>query len=72
MTDQNPTQPSRVFKIGATRIIADASMLTLEPEQIRNLLKINYPEVTHATLREATLDDGTQVWEWIPAAGRKG
>lgn len=72
MTDQNPTQPSRVFKIGATRIVADASMAALDPEQTRNLLKINYPEVTHATLRETTLEDGTQVWEWIPAAGRKG
>ena len=72
MTDQNPTQPSRVFKIGATRIIADASMLTLEPEQIRNLLKINYPEITHATIRETTLEDGTQLLEYISQPGRKG
>lgn len=72
MSDQNPTQPSRVFKIGATRIIADASMLTLDPEQIRTLLKISYPEITHATIRETTLEDGTQLLEYISQPGRKG
>jgi len=72
MTDQNPTQPTRILKIGATRIVADASLSHLTPEQLRETLKINYPEVAHATLRETTLEDGTQVWEWLPAAGRKG
>ena len=26
MTDQNPTQPARIFKTGATRIVEDASL----------------------------------------------
>lgn len=62
----------RIFKIGATRIVADASMSALEPEQIRTLLKISYPEVTHATIRETMLEDGTQVLEFISQPGRKG
>lgn len=72
MTDQNPTPPARILKIGATRIVADASMSGLEPEQLRTLLGFSYPEVTHATIRETTLENGTQVVEWIPVAGRKG
>ena len=72
MTDQNPTQPARILKIGVTRIIADASMSTLDPEQLRTLLKITYPEIAHATLRETTLEDGTQVLEWVAIPGRKG
>jgi hypothetical protein len=72
MTDQNPTQPTRVIKIGATKIIADATMSQLSPEQLRETLKINYPEIAHATLRETTLEDGTVCIEWIPVPGRKG
>ncbi len=72
MIDQKPTQPHRILKIGATRIVADASLLHLTPEQLRETLKITFPEVTHATLRETALEDGTQVWEWLPTAGRKG
>jgi hypothetical protein len=33
MTDQNPTQPARILKIGATRIVADSSLSHLNPEQ---------------------------------------
>ena len=72
MTDQNPTPAPRVFKIGATRIVEDVSTAHLNPEEIRSLLKISYPEVTHATLRETTLEDGTRCIEWIPVPGRKG
>lgn len=72
MTDQNPTQPARILKIGATRIVADASMAALDPEQTRTLLKISYPEITYATLRETTLEDGTQLLEYISQPGRKG
>jgi hypothetical protein len=70
MTEMIPK--SRVFKIGATRIVEDASTSGLSAEAVRERLKVNFPEVTHATLRETTLDDGTQVLEWLPAAGRKG
>jgi len=72
MSDQNLTQPARILKIGATRIVADASMAALDPEQIRTLLKLSYPEVTNATVRETTLEDGTQVLEFLSQPGRKG
>lgn len=72
MTNQNPTQPTRILKIGATRIVADASLSHLNPDQLRETLKISYPEIAHATMRETTLEDGTQVLEWVAIAGRKG
>ena len=58
MNDQ--TQP-RIFKIGATTIVEDASMSGLSAEDVRQILQRAYPEVAHATIRETTLDDGTQV-----------
>jgi hypothetical protein len=72
MTDQNPTQPARILKIGATRIVADASLSQLNPEQLRETLKITYPEIAHATMRETTLEDGTVCIEWVAIPGRKG
>lgn len=62
----------RIFKIGATTIVEDESMVDLKPEQIRDLLKRTYPEVAHATLRETTRDDGTPVLEFHAKPGRKG
>jgi len=72
MTDPNPTQPARVFKIGATRIVEDASMHGATNEEVRALLKISYPEIANATMRETTLPDGTRCIEWIPQPGKKG
>jgi hypothetical protein len=71
MTDQNTT-PNRIFKIGATTIVADEQTAQMDNEQIRALLKKTYPEVAHATIRERTLDDGTFVLYFIAVAGRKG
>ena len=71
MTDQNTT-PNRIFKIGATTIIADETTAQLDKEQVRTLLKSSYPEVAHATIRERVLDDGTECWDFIAKAGRKG
>lgn len=70
MTDQNT--PNRIFKIGATTIVADEQTAQMDKEQVRAILKTTYPEVAHATVRERTLDDGTEVWDWIAVAGRKG
>ncbi|NJL55774.1 hypothetical protein HC928_11710 [bacterium] len=42
------------------------------PEEIKLILQRSYPEVAHATVRETTLEDGTQVIHYIPIAGRKG
>ncbi len=62
----------RVFKIGATRIVEDASTAGLGNEQIRAMLKNTYPEVANATIRESAAADGTRVLEFLPVAGRKG
>jgi len=72
MSDQNPSPPARVFKIGATRITQSPEMAALSNEEVRQILKVTYPEVTHATVRETTLEDGTQLVEWLPVAGKKG
>ena len=71
MTDQNPTQPSRVFKIGTTRIVEDPSMSGMSNDQVRDLLKTSYPEIANATLRERD-ENGLHVVEFLPQPGRKG
>lgn len=71
MTEQNNPQP-RVFKIGATTIVEDASLAGKTLDEVKDILKRSYPEVAHATVRERTLDDGTQVVEWLAQPGRKG
>jgi PRTRC genetic system protein C len=62
----------RIFQTGATRISEDDSLRSLNHEEVRNILKRAYPEVTNATIRERTLDDGSLLIEFIPAPGRKG
>lgn len=76
MTDQpNPTPTEtplkRVFKIGTNRIAEDAATAKLTNEQIRNLLKGQYPEVANATIRE-TVSGDTRMIEYLPQPGRKG
>jgi hypothetical protein len=73
MTDQNmtPTQPARVFKIGATRIVEDPSMSDISNEDVRTLLKTSYPEIANATIRERD-ENGLRVVEFLPQPGRKG
>ena len=68
----NETNPTpRVFKIGATRIVADDSMAQLSNEQIRDLLKRTYPEVAHATIREYE-ENGLLVLHFMAKPGHKG
>lgn len=71
MTDQNLSQTNRVFKIGATRIVEDASMSILDNNAIRELLKTTYPEIANATIRERD-ENGLRVVEFLPQPGRKG
>ena len=71
MTDQNPTPLTRVFKIGATRVVEDPSMSGMSNEQVRDLLKTSYPEIANATLRERD-ENGLRVVEFLPQPGRKG
>ncbi|CAG0944194.1 MAG: hypothetical protein K8L99_12070 [Anaerolineae bacterium] len=66
------SQVQRIFQIGATRIVADDSFRGVDNESARQVLKASYPEVANATIRERTLDDGTQLVEYLPQPGRKG
>jgi len=72
MTEQTPNTPPRIFKIGTTTIVEDESMTGKSVEEIKQILQRSYPEVAHATVRETTLDDGTQVIHYVPIAGKKG
>ena len=71
MTEQTNPQP-RIFKIGTTTIVEDDSLAGKTLDEVKDILKRTYPEVAHATVRERTLDDGTQVVEWLAQPGRKG
>lgn len=71
MNDHNQIPLSRVFKIGATRIIETEQMSGHSNEQVKELLKISYPEVANATLRERE-ENGLRVVEFLPQPGRKG
>lgn len=73
MSDQTtPATQPRIFKTGATRIVEDDSMRGLSVEDVRSVLKVTYPEVAHATVRETTTDNGQTVIEFLPQPGRKG
>ena len=70
MPETTETKP-RVFKIGTNRIVEGAETAQLNNEQVRVLLKTQYPEVANATIRE-TESDGVRVIEFLPQPGRKG
>ncbi|MCA9902946.1 MAG: hypothetical protein KC547_03740 [Anaerolineae bacterium] len=71
MSDQNNSQP-RIFKIGATRIVEDASLAGRDLDEVKAILQRSYPEIAHATVREITLEDGTKLTEWLAQPGKKG
>ncbi|MEO8391552.1 MAG: hypothetical protein ABI700_01035 [Chloroflexota bacterium] len=70
MSEQTHGLP-RVFKTGTVRIVEDASLQGLSNEEVRNLLKVTYPEVANATIRE-TISEGQRIVEFLPQPGRKG
>jgi hypothetical protein len=61
----------RIFVIGATRVQEDESTIGQPLAEIKPLLEAMYPEVKHATVREATANGVTTV-EFLPKPGRKG
>ena len=74
MNTESPSAP-RIFKVGATRIVEDASMAALTNEQVRTLLQPSYPEVAHATIREhveTVNDHSVRLVDFMPQGGRKG
>ena len=67
-----PNAPlKRIFKIGTNRIAEDAATAQLTNEQVRSLLKGQYPEIANATTRETTSGD-TRIVEYLAQPGRKG
>lgn len=72
MTEQISNTQSRIFKIGTTTIVEDDTLAGKTLDEIKDILKQTYPEVTHTTVRERTLDDGTPVIDFLPKPGRKG
>lgn len=70
MTQANTPQ-TRIFKTGATTIIEDETMRGLSVEAVRDILRLTYPEVANATVRERQEGD-TLVVEFLPRPGRKG
>ncbi len=64
---------ARIFKIGTTKIAEDESMANLSLDAVRDQLKIAYPEVAEATVREKTdAATGVTFVEFLPRPGRKG
>ena len=69
---QSEAQPTRrVFQIGANRIAEDSTTAQLNSEQIRQLLKSQYPEIANATIRE-TVSGDIRTISFTPVPGRKG
>ncbi len=69
--DADAAPLKRVFKVGTNRIVEDAATANLSNEQVRNLLKAQYPEVANATIRE-TVSGDARIVEYLPVPGRKG
>lgn len=69
---QQDNQQQRLFKTGSTIIAEDSSMAGKSPEEIREILKYQYPEVANATINTRTNDDGQEIVEFLPKPGRKG
>jgi len=69
-----PNQPTRLqIKIGDTVFMADDSMVAMTTDKLKDALKFQYPEVEHATVREATdAETGVRSVHWLPRPGRKG
>ncbi|MBZ0304425.1 MAG: hypothetical protein K8I82_00015 [Anaerolineae bacterium] len=71
--EMNVQNRQRVFKIGGTRIVEDATMNGKSTAEIQKMLAPLYPQIENATVRERTDEEsGMTVIEWIPRPGRKG
>jgi hypothetical protein len=66
------SQYNRIFKTGSTIIAEDASTAGKSPEEIRDILKYQFPEVANATISLSTNEDGQQIVSYLPKPGRKG
>lgn len=60
----------REFLFNGTRLADPDPSLT--PEQAKNMLAANYPELTNATINAPVEKNGKQVYEFKKAVGTKG
>ena len=63
---------TRLFKTGSTIIAEDASTAGLSPEEVREILKYQFPEVANATINLSTNEDDQQIISYLVKPGRKG
>lgn len=69
---QQDNQQPRLFKTGSTIITENETTANLSPEEVRDILKYQYPEVANATISLSTNEDGQQTISYLPKPGRKG
>ena len=69
---QQDNQQPRLFKTGSTIIAEDSTMTGKSPEEIREILKYQFPEVANATINLSMNDDGQQIVSYLVKPGRKG
>lgn len=69
---QQDNQQPRIFKTGSTIITENETTANLSAEEVRDILKYQYPEVANATINTRTNDEGQQIIEYLPRPGRKG
>ena len=55
---QQDNQQLRIFKTGSTIIAENETTANLSPEEVRDILKYQYPEVANATINTRINDDG--------------
>ena len=72
MSQQTNNPPlQRVFKIGSTLIVEDASHMNMTSEQVRDVLAFQFPEIASATITTSE-QDGQLFVEYKIRPGRKG
>ncbi|MBN1121801.1 MAG: hypothetical protein JXJ17_12035 [Anaerolineae bacterium] len=62
---------TRIFRIGSTKIVEDESTQGRSLDEVREILRLSFPEVAQATVREKIEGDVNYV-EFLPKPGRKG
>ena len=61
----------RVFKIGSQTIYENDVTYGLSNEAVRDILKLQFPEIANATIG-ARAENGLSIVEFLPQPGRKG
>jgi PRTRC genetic system protein C len=68
--DIAPAKPVRVFRYGAQQWLDPNPDLT--PEQVRDLLAEEVPELTTAAIRKETTEGAKEIWTLEKSTGKRG